>query len=70
MARLPNIEPDEADPVTAKVYADAEARFEMVLNIFKITGNAPEIAEPMWQIYFDILQDGPTLSWVKRSCSS
>lgn len=66
MARLPYIEPEDADPVTKQVYDDAEARFEMVLNIFKITGNAPEIAEKMWQIYFDILQEGPTLSWVEK----
>lgn len=66
MARLPYIEPDEADPVTAKVYEDAAARFEMVLNIFKITGNAPEIAEKMWQIYFDILREGPSLDWVDK----
>lgn len=66
MARLPYIEPDEADPVTAKVYDDATARFEMVLNIFKITGNAPEIAEKMWQIYFDILREGPSLTWIDK----
>lgn len=66
MARLPYIEPEEADPVTKKVYDDAEERFQMVLNIFKITGNAPEIAEKMWQIYFDILQEGPSLSWVDK----
>lgn len=65
MARLPYIEPAEADSVTKRVYEDAEARFEMVLNIFKITGNAPEIAEKMWQIYFDILQDGQ-VSWVDK----
>ena len=66
MARLPYIEPEDADPVTKQVYDDAEARFEMVLNIFKITGNAPEIADKMWQIYFDILQEGPTLTWVDK----
>lgn len=66
MARLPYIEPENADPVTKRVYDDAEARFQMVLNIFKITGNAPEIAEKMWQIYFDILQEGPRLSWVDK----
>lgn len=48
MAQLPYVEPDEeADPVTKGVYDRAEARFEMVLNIFKISGNAPEIAEKM-----------------------
>lgn len=66
MARLPYIEPEQADPVTRQVYEDAEARFEMVLNIFKITGNAPEIADKMWQIYFDILREGPSLSWVDK----
>ncbi len=66
MARLPYIEPADADHVTKRVYDDAEARFEMVLNIFKITGNAPEIAEKMWQIYFDILQEGPTLTWIDK----
>lgn len=65
MARLPYIEPAEADPVTKQVYDDAQARFEMVLNIFKITGNAPEVAQKMWQIYFDILRDGQ-VSWVDK----
>lgn len=57
MAQLPYIEPEDADEVTASVYREAEARFQMILNIFKITGNAPEIAEKMWSIFFDILQD-------------
>ena len=65
MARLPYIEPAEADPITKRVYDDAEMRFEMVLNIFKITGNAPEIADKMWQIYFDILQDG-LVTWYDK----
>ena len=65
MAQLPYIEPEDADEVTARVYADAEKRFQMVLNIFKITGNAPEIAEKMWQIFFDILQDGQ-VDWVTK----
>ena len=58
MAQLPYVEPEDADEVTAQIYRDAEKRFEMVLNIFKITGHAPEMAEKMWQIFFDILQDG------------
>jgi len=36
-----------------------------VLNIFKITGNAPEIAEKMWEIFFDILQEGQ-ISWYEK----
>jgi alkylhydroperoxidase family enzyme len=58
MAQLPYIEPEQADPVTKAVYDKAQARFRMVLNIFKITGNAPEIGAPMWDIFFTILQDG------------
>ncbi|MGI9545502.1 MAG: carboxymuconolactone decarboxylase family protein, partial [Cyclobacteriaceae bacterium] len=41
------------------------ARFEMILNIFKITGNAPEIAEKMWEIFFDILQEGQ-ITWYAK----
>lgn len=58
MAQLPYVEPADADGVTAEIYDKAEQRFQMVLNIFKITGHAPEMAEKMWQIFFDILQDG------------
>lgn len=58
MAQLPYIEPEDADALTKDVYDKAEARFDMVLNIFKITGNAPEIAEKMWEIFFEILKDG------------
>jgi AhpD family alkylhydroperoxidase len=58
MAQLPYIEPEQADPVTGAVYDKAQARFQMVLNIFKITGNAPEIGSKMWDIFFDILQEG------------
>lgn len=65
MAQLPYIEPEEADPVTKAVYDKAEARFEMVLNIFKITGNAPEIGAKMWEIFFEILQDG-RVDWATK----
>jgi len=58
MAQLPYVEPEDADEVTAQIYEDAAERFDMVLNIFKITGHAPEIAEKMWEIFFDILKDG------------
>ncbi len=66
MAQLSYVEPDDADPVTSQIYADAEARFQMVLNIFKITGHAPEMAQRMWQIFFDILQEGPKLDWYTK----
>lgn len=66
MAQLPYVEPDQADPITKQIYEDAEARFEMVLNIFKITGHAPEMAQKMWQIFFDILQEGPTVDWYTK----
>jgi len=57
-AQLPYVEPEDADPVTKRIYEDAEKRFLMVLNIFKITGHAPEMAEKMWDIFFEILKEG------------
>ena len=65
MALLPYIEPEAADPITRQVYDKTVARFQMVLNIFKITGNAPEIAEKMWEIFFEILQDGQ-IPWATK----
>lgn len=65
MAQLPYIEPEEADSVTKAVYDKAEARFEMVLNIFKITGNAPEIGSKMWEIFFEILREG-RVDWATK----
>ncbi|MFB3132984.1 MAG: carboxymuconolactone decarboxylase family protein, partial [Rhodothermales bacterium] len=65
MAQLPYIEPEAADPITRQVYDKTVARFQMVLNIFKITGNAPEIAEKMWEIFFEILQDGQ-IPWATK----
>lgn len=65
MAQLPYIEPEAADPITRQVYDKTMARFQMVLNIFKITGNAPEIAEKMWEIFFEILQDGQ-IPWATK----
>ncbi len=65
MAHLPYVEYDQADQVTKQIYDKTEARFQMVLNIFKITGHAPEMAEKMWEIFFDILQEGD-LSWYEK----
>jgi len=58
MARLPYIEPERADPLTQGVYEKAQARFQMVLNIFKITGHVPALGAKMWEVFFTILQDG------------
>jgi len=65
MAQLPYIEPEDADAVTKVVYDKTVERFQMILNIFKITGNAPEIAEKMWEIFFDILQEGE-ITWYDK----
>lgn len=65
MAHLPYVEYDDAHPLQKKVYDDAVARFEMILNIFKITGHAPEMSSKMWDIFFDILQDGQ-VSWYDK----
>ncbi len=58
MARLPYVEPEQADPLVQQVYEKANARFTMVLNIFKITGHVPRLSAKMWEIYFLILADG------------
>ena len=65
MAYLPYVEPENADPVTKQIYDNTVARFGMILNIFKITGHAPEMAEKMWDIFFDILQEGE-ISWYEK----
>ncbi len=65
MAYLPYVEYDDADALTQEIYDDTVARFEMVLNIFKITGHAPEMAKKMWEIFFDILQEGQ-ISWYDK----
>ena len=65
MAYLPFVEYDDATPLQQKVYDDAEVRFEMVLNIFKITGHAPEMSEKMWNIFFDILCEGQ-ITWYDK----
>ncbi len=58
-AQLPYVRPeDTSDPVVQRIYDDAEKRFTMVLNIFQITGHAPEMAEKMWDIFFEILKEG------------
>lgn len=66
VAQLPLVEYEDADELTQKIYDDAEQRFEMVLNIFKATGHAPEMAEKMWQIFFIILSEGPKLDWYTK----
>ena len=65
MAHLPYVEYEDGGPVIQKVYDDAIARFEMNLNIFKITGHAPEMAEKMWEIFFNILQEGQ-ITWYDK----
>ncbi|MEM7372263.1 MAG: hypothetical protein AAF587_26835 [Bacteroidota bacterium] len=65
MAYLPFVEPEVASPLVKQVYDDAVARFEMVLNIFKITGHAPEMSQKMWDIFFEILQEGQ-ISWYDK----
>ncbi len=65
MAYLPYVEPEQADPVTKQICDNAVARFGMILNIFKITGHAPEMAKKMWDIFFDILREGE-ISWYEK----
>lgn len=64
-AQLPYVEPEDAGPLLKEIYDNAEQRFQMVLNIFKITGHAPEMAEKMWNIFFEILQEGQ-VTWYDK----
>ena len=65
MAHLPYIEYEDAHPIQKKVCDDAVARFEMILNIFKITGHAPEMSQKMWDIFFEILSEGQ-VTWYDK----
>ena len=58
MARVSFVEMDDASPVGKAMYKKAEERFEMLLNIFKVMGHAPELMTPFCDFIMEILQDG------------
>ena len=59
------VERDQADEATRAFYDKAEARFEMLLNIFKVFGHAPELGTVFTDTVMAMLKDGE-LDWVTK----
>jgi AhpD family alkylhydroperoxidase len=58
MPAIPYLERAEASPKAVEMYDKGEGRFEMLLNIFKVWGHAPELMDPFMDFIMQILQDG------------
>jgi len=56
------VERDKADEVTIAFYDRAEARFELLLNIFKVFGHAPELGTVFTDSVMAMLKDAE-LDW-------
>jgi len=52
------VERDQANPETLAFYDQAEGRFEMLLNIFKVFGHTPELGTVFTDLVMAILKDG------------
>ncbi|MCH8113400.1 MAG: carboxymuconolactone decarboxylase family protein [Proteobacteria bacterium] len=59
------LEPEQASPLANEMYTKATERFEMLLNIFKVMGHAPELMSPFSDFIMEILQDGK-VDWVTK----
>lgn len=58
MTAIPYLEREDASPEAIEMYDKGEERFEMLLNIFKVWGHAPELMNPFMDFIMQILQDG------------
>ena len=56
------VERDQADETTTGFYNDAEERFEMLLNIFKVFGHTPKLGKIFTDSVMEMLQDS-YLDW-------
>lgn len=56
------VERERADETTHSFYDDAEGRFEMLLNIFKVFGHTPKLGAIFTQSVMEMLQDS-YLDW-------
>ena len=56
------VEREQADDLTIDFYNDAEGRFEMLLNIFKVFGHTPKLGRIFTDSVMEMLQDGE-LEW-------
>jgi len=59
------VEREEANTETKAFYDKAEARFEMLLNIFKVFGHTPELGTVFTDSVMAMLKDGE-LDWVTK----
>ena len=59
------VEREQASPETLAFYDQAEGRFEMLLNIFKVFGHTPELGTVFTDLVMAILKDGE-LDWVTK----
>jgi uncharacterized peroxidase-related enzyme len=59
------VEREQATPETLAFYDKAEARFEMLLNIFKVFGHTPELGTVFTDLVMAILKDGE-LEWTTK----
>ncbi|MGH7859827.1 MAG: carboxymuconolactone decarboxylase family protein [Candidatus Binatia bacterium] len=58
MARVSFVEYEKAEPRTKEMYDKVQGRFQMVLNIGKVMGHAPELMSPFNDFIMEILKDG------------
>ena len=56
------VERENADELTNSFYDDAEQRFEMLLNIFKVFGHTPKLGRIFTDNVMEMLQDS-YLDW-------
>jgi len=59
------VEREQANAETKAFYDKAEARFEMLLNIFKVFGHTPELGTVFTDSVMAMLKDGE-LDWVTK----
>ena len=59
------VEREHADDATNAFYDEAEDRFEMLLNIFKVFGHTPELGKVFTDSVMAMLKDGE-LDWVTK----
>lgn len=60
------VQREDASAEVNSFYDDAENRFEMLLNIFKVFGHTPEYGKTWTSVIMAILKDGPELDWVTK----
>ena len=57
------VQREDASADVNAFYDDAEQRFQMLLNIFKVFGHVPDHGKAWTAVIMEILKDGPELDW-------